>query len=514
FRDLTSASTPDLINLGPGVLALNTDGDIVYVPDATGGTLGALCTDAPLGNLTADNRVGLNDFAVFFEDGSIPTAPDINQVSVGFDCTELPPAKFSVDNIGQDIGLHTETSGITVGFLGEAIAIQALATDNTGGTSIGVKTTVQGSNTTNVGVISEAFSNTTATATSNFGGRFLATDGTGLNFGLFGGAVTILSPPASLNVGLGGFANNGNRNTGVSGFASGGAIWNHGVQGCAFGPPGSETFAGFFCGDISVGGNIYISDENLKENIEPITVDSAEFLINNLIPVTYNHNSSTVPGLNLSSGHRYGFVAQDVETILPSLVRNVTIPGEVDSLGNVISPDQTFKGFEYNNLLAILTTNAKAKNLTIDSLEEVNATQDSLLADLLNRVEDLENCKCVPKPKSQFLGGGDDGTDNDDSKAQQIDVELKDVQNVVLNQNVPNPFAEKTTITYSIPDEVQKAQMLFYDAKGQMINSVDISTRGQGQINVFGEDLSSGIYSYTLVTDGGVVLTKKMVKAK
>jgi len=55
FRDLTSASTPDLINLGPGVLALNTDGDIVYVPDATGGTLGALCTDAPLGNLTADN---------------------------------------------------------------------------------------------------------------------------------------------------------------------------------------------------------------------------------------------------------------------------------------------------------------------------------------------------------------------------------------------------------------------------------------------------------------------------
>ncbi|MBN4070976.1 tail fiber domain-containing protein [Crocinitomix catalasitica] len=289
---------------------------------------------------------------------------------------------------------------------------------------------------------------------------------------------------------------------------------NIGVYGCADGPSGSEIWAAFFCGDILVGTTTVGSDEDLKEDIVPITADSAEFIINNLNPVTFKFQTSTFPELNLSEGHQYGMIAQEVEPIMPALITDVTYPAQFDTLGNEIIPSQTFKGMDYNSLIPVLVTNSKSTNSIIDSLEEINATQDSILADFGSRLEDLENCKCVPKPKSQFLGGGDDGTENDNSKAQQIDVELQNIQNVVLNQNVPNPFAEKTTITYSIPDEVQKAQMLFYDAKGQLINSVDIPTRGQGQINVFGEDLSSGIYSYTLVTDGGVVLTKKMVKAK
>ena len=57
-----------------------------------------------------------------------------------------------------------------------------------------------------------------------------------------------------------------------------------------------------------------------------------------------------------------------------------------------------------------------------------------------------------------------------------------------------------------------KSKIHFYDGQGKLINSVEITDRGAGQLNVFGEDPSSGTYTYTLVADGQIVSTKKMVK--
>lgn len=89
---------------------------------------------------------------------------------------------------------------------------------------------------------------------------------------------------------------------------------------------------------------------------------------------------------------------------------------------------------------------------------------------------------------------------------------MSDKNTIILSQNVPNPFAESTVINYSIPATVVKAQIHFYDGQGKLINSVEITNRGAGQLNVFGEDLSSGTYTYSLVADGQIVSTKKMVK--
>jgi hypothetical protein len=61
---------------------------------------------------------------------------------------------------------------------------------------------------------------------------------------------------------------------------------------------------------------------------------------------------------------------------------------------------------------------------------------------------------------------------------------------------------------------VVKAQLLFYDANGKLIKAVDLTERGKGQINVFANDLSNGIYSYALVVDGQIIDTKRMVKAQ
>jgi hypothetical protein len=101
---------------------------------------------------------------------------------------------------------------------------------------------------------------------------------------------------------------------------------------------------------------------------------------------------------------------------------------------------------------------------------------------------------------------------NNSTTTSTLDITLKDGQSVVLEQNVPNPFAEQTTINYYLPDNTSKAEMLFYNASGILIKSVELEQRGKGQLNVFASDLTNGIYTYTLVADGAIVASKKMVK--
>jgi hypothetical protein len=96
----------------------------------------------------------------------------------------------------------------------------------------------------------------------------------------------------------------------------------------------------------------------------------------------------------------------------------------------------------------------------------------------------------------------------------QMDIILANSNMIILNQNTPNPFAENTTITYSIPKGFSKAQIIFTAVTGEVIKTADIKTTGKGQINVYANDLSSGVYFYTLWIDGKQIGSKRMVKQK
>ena len=45
-----------------------------------------------------------------------------------------------------------------------------------------------------------------------------------------------------------------------------------------------------------------------------------------------------------------------------------------------------------------------------------------------------------------------------------------------------------------------------------ILKIVDINEKGSGQLNVYAADLSSGNYTYSLIADGKLVETKKMIK--
>jgi hypothetical protein len=91
-----------------------------------------------------------------------------------------------------------------------------------------------------------------------------------------------------------------------------------------------------------------------------------------------------------------------------------------------------------------------------------------------------------------------------------IDLANKNV--VILNQNVPNPFAESTVIGYNIPNTFRKAELRFMNINGVVIKTVNITRTGKGEITVYADDLTSGMYIYSLIIDDKIIDSKRMVK--
>jgi photosystem II stability/assembly factor-like uncharacterized protein len=89
-----------------------------------------------------------------------------------------------------------------------------------------------------------------------------------------------------------------------------------------------------------------------------------------------------------------------------------------------------------------------------------------------------------------------------------------------LFQNYPNPFNPKTYIKYQISKEVKsqksKVKIVIYDITGKEVTTLVNQKQNAGIYEVDFEPvgLSSGIYFYTLIADGKLIDTKRMVLIK
>ena len=107
------------------------------------------------------------------------------------------------------------------------------------------------------------------------------------------------------------------------------------------------------------------------------------------------------------------------------------------------------------------------------------------------------------------------GTSARKAKAQSettgIDETSSDVDMVRMDQNKPNPFSESTVIGLNIPEKTQKANIFIYDLSGKQIQNIPVAERGETNITVYASELGAGMYIYTLVTDGKVSVTRRMI---
>jgi hypothetical protein len=493
-------------------------------------SFGAICSDTVNGKLQNDTKVDLNNYNLYFTKND---SLGVNHVSVGYDCGDVLPAKLSVyqahpapvnqSTIGVS-GINVDTASVInltfAGVEGRAIGEQpqflrsrniggnfyAASADlnygvygiarpdsmlnslNTGGQfdagfglfSFGVAAQGGNASVRNIGVSGIGTSPFTPSSLENIGGQFIGAYSNGTNYGVRG------------------VANFGTTAIGVYGAASGATI---------------DNFAGYFDGPVYISGTIYPSDANFKANIN--TLQSADSLLNLLNPVSYDYKTDEYPQFNFDEENQMGLLAQEVEQILPTIVKTKNSPVHYDSLGNELFPSVEFKSLDYTKLIPLLVAGHKEQATIIDSMSTVNDSLQSQISDLNNRLTQLENCLSGILPFLCQMSNSAIQPTQEEVQNQlrtAINVNLSDRNAIVLNQNVPNPFAESTVITYSIPASVQKAQIHFYDGQGKLINSVDVVERGNGQLNVFANDLSTGVYTYSLVADGQVVATKRMMK--
>jgi hypothetical protein len=114
-------------------------------------------------------------------------------------------------------------------------------------------------------------------------------------------------------------------------------------------------------GDLHVDGDVIafsttVSDKRLKDNI--FTIENPLDKIKGLRGVEYDWNSGSRKGK-----HDLGLIAQEVETVIPEIVHNHTLPLVDDS-------DTVYKTVDYEKLTAVLIEAVKEQSETIEKLEE------------------------------------------------------------------------------------------------------------------------------------------------
>ncbi|MEM1318805.1 MAG: tail fiber domain-containing protein [Bacteroidota bacterium] len=214
------------------------------------------------------------------------------------------------------------------------------------------------------------------------------------------------------------------------------------------------------------------SDKNLKRNIQPVS--NAMEILQELEGVTYEYRTDERPELNLNKGRQYGFIAQDVEKVMPEATQNVfNARGEVDD----------YISMNYDMIIPVLTEAVKEQDETIKYQEEVINEQTEEIESLKDRLARLEALVLGTKPA-----------------ASRVD----------LRQNRPNPFNGVTTIEYNIPQDMNNADLVIYDVRGVELQRVNVAV-GNGTVDFDASNLSGGIYFYSIEVNGQNVARQKMV---
>ena len=204
-------------------------------------------------------------------------------------------------------------------------------------------------------------------------------------------------------------------------------------------------------------------------------------MLKQINPVWFNYNGKA----EMPTDERaVGIIAQEMKEIAPYTIGSFVYQ---DDLGNKTE----YLNYDGNAVTYIIINAIKEQ-------QEIIENQNEKLTKIQSEIEEL---------KLMIQNNGMN------QKLSTVKLEGEISKGIILNQNEPNPFTESTTITYFIPDNVINAQLLIYDYTGELVKEVKVE-RGLGEIKVFASDLSSGIYSYSLIAEGQVISTKKMILVK
>jgi len=319
-------------------------------------------------------------------------------------------------------------------------------------------------------------------------------------------------PSTFCSIGVRGYATSStqsNRTIGIQGIGGNGENgWNFGVVGGlgsekngagVFGTTAYHAgklmhgrYAGYFDGSVyidtlSVRRVITPSDARLKENITSLSRSRGGGALDRIMDmnvVSYNYKrlnhedsdtaSATTMALfqdekKLPQQRHYGLIAQELKELYPDLV---------------VTGQDGYLGVNYIELVPIL----------IRSIQELKAELNEIKGDngsvRMARAADIE-----------------------DEETAEIGDATAIPAAATLFQNTPNPFSERTTIRFTLPENAKNAFIYIFDMSGKMQKQIPIDGSMQS-ITINGYELSAGMYIYSLVIGGKEVQTRRMILSK
>ena len=219
---------------------------------------------------------------------------------------------------------------------------------------------------------------------------------------------------------------------------------------------------------------------NLQKNeLEPVPIDSL-----------FKYAQKRTPGLTKEvfdqiqkekSRKHFGVIAQEVEAVLPELVR---------------TREDGLKAVAYPEMVAVLIEAIKEQQVQIEKQQlqiEESQAEIGMLKGIVLSDASLRSAA------------------NETETTGKVDPIVSQCK---LYQNAPNPFSENTQINFYVSENVKVAQLCIYNLQGTQLKQILITQRGEGSQWISGSELSAGMYLYALIVDGKEVATKRMILTK
>lgn len=273
---------------------------------------------------------------------------------------------------------------------------------------------------------------------------------------------------------------------GVEGFASGG-IANYGVFGSTYDECGTAfDAAGYFSGDVYAANYFSSSDRKFKKEIIPLKNAMQQLM--KLKPSAYTFKTTEYPKMGLAPGNQLGLIADEVKQVFPELVKETVSPAQYNKDKVLVTPSEKYESVNYIGLIPVLIASVQEQQSTIADLNIANEKLKADNEDLKVRLTKLE----------QAMHLNNDAIALSSSSAS-------------ISQNSPNPFSGNTIINYYLPEQSKRAFVNISDINGRIIKRVQLTQNGNGQLVLPAGQFTTGSYQYSLLVDGRVVDTKKMV---
>jgi hypothetical protein len=158
-------------------------------------------------------------------------------------------------------------------------------------------------------------------------------------------------------------------------------------------------------------------------------------------------------------------------------------------------------------------------NSTLLTKSDFNSFKDSIscYADACKRIKDLEDTIESLKSRLDELESADTSGSGGPIYNQSIKFNSSDLENrVILEQNNPNPFENESKINYYIPAELKGvAELMLTDEKGNSIlKKLEACIGKPCSITISSDNLLTGVYVYSLVLNGKIIKSQKMMIIK